>query len=215
MKRHRTCGAFWQRPVRRVALVGNGPLTERQRVSANTADLVIRINKMNNRSARSTSAATADAHIVQLNHRLPSLAAGSHRFRSQLGSGPRQIRTRMVQEATANTSAVDARQRAVSISCQQHTMEACQEMHTKTSMEPNAAHRFCGERVDVWLLRHAAEDAHLRWHGLGELAHCATSEVLEMNPVLWLFGGARPGNIIKSNVYLCKKGKTKLWLRVM
>ena len=51
MKRHRTCGAFWQRPVRRVAVVGNGPLTERQRVSANTADTVIRINKMNNRSA--------------------------------------------------------------------------------------------------------------------------------------------------------------------
>jgi hypothetical protein len=53
--------------------------------------------------------------------------------------------------------------------------------------------RFCGERLDVWLLRHssAAETRH-GWHGVGELAHCSTAEALGRRPTLWLFGGARP-----------------------
>lgn len=49
--------------------------------------------------------------------------------------------------------------------------------------------RFCGERLDVWLLRRA-EEATLQWHGLGELAHCSTAEALEQNPLLWLYGGS-------------------------
>jgi hypothetical protein len=39
------------RPVGSVALVGNGPLTEAQRQRIAAADLVIRLNKMNNRHA--------------------------------------------------------------------------------------------------------------------------------------------------------------------
>jgi hypothetical protein len=58
----------------------------------------------------------------------------------------------------------------------------------------SAGARFCGERLDVWLLRHssAAETRH-GWHGVGELAHCGTGEALARRPTLWLFGGARPG----------------------
>lgn len=49
-----SAGAFWMRPVTSVALVGNGPLTERQRQQIAAADLVIRLNKMNNRRALRT-----------------------------------------------------------------------------------------------------------------------------------------------------------------
>lgn len=50
--RHRACSAFYLKgrpPVQRVALVGNGPLTDQQRAEVDTLDLVIRFNKMNNR----------------------------------------------------------------------------------------------------------------------------------------------------------------------
>ena len=50
--RHRACSAFYLKgrpPVRRVALVGNGPLMDQQRAEIDTSDLVIRFNKMNNR----------------------------------------------------------------------------------------------------------------------------------------------------------------------
>lgn len=52
LERHRACAAFYTRPVKTVALVGNGPLTEAQRLDIEAADLVIRFNKLNNRSGR-------------------------------------------------------------------------------------------------------------------------------------------------------------------
>jgi hypothetical protein len=48
------------RPVRSVALVGNGPLTEAQRQRIAAADLVIRLNKMNNRRAWHPRTKTAE-----------------------------------------------------------------------------------------------------------------------------------------------------------
>ena len=50
-QRQLSTGAFWMRPLASVALVGNGPLTEEQRQRISAANLVIRLNKMNNRHA--------------------------------------------------------------------------------------------------------------------------------------------------------------------
>lgn len=68
--------------------------------------------------------------------------------------------------------------------------------------------RFCGERVDVWLLRHssAAETRH-QWHGIGELAHCSTTEALSHSPTLWLFGGE--ATVLCHHPLLC--GVCLLW----
>lgn len=68
--------------------------------------------------------------------------------------------------------------------------------------------RFCGERLDVWLLRRA-EEATLQWHGLGELAHCSTEEALGQNPVLWLYGGERASDTQRSCVSLCADCNTQ------
>lgn len=51
-ERHRACSAFYLKGrtrLQRVALVGNGPLTDEQRGEIAGSDLVVRFNKMNNR----------------------------------------------------------------------------------------------------------------------------------------------------------------------
>lgn len=45
-------------------------------------------------------------------------------------------------------------------------------------------HRFCGERMDVWVIRFA-EHAPLKYHGLKEVAHCKTEEALAMVKSIW------------------------------
>ncbi|BDA43404.1 hypothetical protein COCOBI_04-4160 [Coccomyxa sp. Obi] len=48
--------------------------------------------------------------------------------------------------------------------------------------------RFCGERMDIWVLRFA-EHAPLKYHGLEEVAHCKTEEALGMVNSIWFLDG--------------------------
>lgn len=49
--------------------------------------------------------------------------------------------------------------------------------------------RFCGERMDIWLVRFA-EHAPMRYHGLDEVAHCKTEEALDtVKSICFLDGG--------------------------
>ena len=48
--------------------------------------------------------------------------------------------------------------------------------------------RFCGERMDIWVLRFA-EHAPLKYHGLEEVAHCRTEEALGMAKSIWFLDG--------------------------
>lgn len=55
IRRHRACSAFYlkgHKPATRIAVVGNGPLTDSQRDEIASSDMVVRFNKMNNRQAR-------------------------------------------------------------------------------------------------------------------------------------------------------------------
>lgn len=170
MKRHRTCAPFFMRPLARIALVGNGPLTEAQRLEVAASDLVIRFNKMNNRCLFTAMCAMCSSTC------LGAEAAGRRRAIAGVPTGRRCL---FVTRAWAAHSI--PRHGCARGSCMAHDCGPFRKHH--------AVSRFCGERVDVWLLRHAAEDAKLRWHGLGELAHCQTAEVLASSPVLWMFGG--------------------------
>lgn len=48
--------------------------------------------------------------------------------------------------------------------------------------------RFCGERLDVWVLRFA-EHAPMKFHGLKEVAHCTTAEVINATKAVWFLDG--------------------------
>lgn len=171
MKRHRTCAAFFMRPLARIALVGNGPLTEAQRLEVAASDLVIRFNKMNNRCL------FVYCDVCNVLFHLPGCRRGLETPSSWRHADWSPVPFRDARLGCAlHTSPWSGRG-----SCMAHDCGPFRKHH--------AVSRFCGERVDVWLLRHAAEDAKLRWHGLGELAHCQTAEVLASSPVLWMFGG--------------------------